>query len=149
MSCTVSSMVSTPFPVPVELAEDVTDVTDGFNFTPQPFHFSQFQNRAIPKSPDFETGATERGLNLILTFFCFLLATHAPGHPMTTSQKYQYQDYIEHPSQCVLRFQSQSYLSATKLVLFDLETTLQNMLSFGPQIIMCMAIFMLWWILKV
>jgi hypothetical protein len=38
----------------------VTDVTDGLNFTPQTVSFSQFQNRAISKSPGFETGATER-----------------------------------------------------------------------------------------
>ena len=52
-------MASIPFPVPADLAEDVTD---GLNFRPQTVSFSQFQNRAISKSSDFETGATERAL---------------------------------------------------------------------------------------
>jgi hypothetical protein len=38
----------------------VTDVTDGLIFTPPTVSFSQFQNWAVSKSPDFETGAAER-----------------------------------------------------------------------------------------
>ena len=37
-------------------------MADGLNFTPQTVSYSQFQNRAILKSPGFETGATERAL---------------------------------------------------------------------------------------
>ena len=52
-------MISIPFLVPIELAEDVTDVTDGPNFTPQTVWFSQFQKWAILKLPGFETGAAK------------------------------------------------------------------------------------------
>ena len=52
-------MISIPFLVPIELAEDVTD---GPNFTPQTVWFSQFQKWAILNLPGFETGAAKQPL---------------------------------------------------------------------------------------
>jgi hypothetical protein len=40
----------------------VTDVTDGFIFAPLAISFSRFQNWAVLKLPDFETGAAEPAL---------------------------------------------------------------------------------------
>ena len=41
----------------------VTDVTDGLIFVPLSVSLSQFRNRTVSKSGDFETGATERALS--------------------------------------------------------------------------------------
>jgi hypothetical protein len=49
----------------------VTDVTDGLIFTPLTISFSRFQNQAISKLPDFETGATEQALSNLFPIVVF------------------------------------------------------------------------------